>query len=190
MYHRALIALSEERRKNQALERKMEDMQLEIAALERRLETRNAGSVNGTGVDPIATPRRGWSLLNMIREASNVGTSGALPPPAQGDYDRRNSNNGSAPLDDEDDFEDMNEVVLQLAQTKVCLAQVEGKLAESRRDLSRMRELNNALETRIISITEERDKSWQDVSTSLLVPLFPGIVALCGTKDISVEHKN
>ena len=106
----------------------------------------------------------------MIREASNVGASGVLPPAGAESPQHRNSNNHSAPLDEEDDWSPTlggkNEVVLQLAQTKVSLAQVEGKLAEARRDLSRMRELNNALNTRIESLTEERDKSWQDVRAS------------------------
>lgn len=168
--------MADERRKNQALDRKVEDLQLEIASLERRLQrpssnTNLANSTNpgSTPADPIATPRRGWSLLNMIREASNVGASGALPPPGAESPHNRNSNNHSAPLDEDGDWSptgDKNEVVLQLAQTKVSLAQVEGKLAEARRDLSRMRELNNAQNERLESLTEERDKAWQDVCIS------------------------
>lgn len=106
----------------------------------------------------------------MIREASAVGNSGALP--ANGETSPHgHNNNSSAELDDDDlsPHGDKDEVVLQLAQTKVSLAQVEGKLAEARRDLSRMRELNNALNTRIESLTEERDKSWEDVR--FLAPL-------------------
>lgn len=171
---RALYALADERRKNQVLERKLEDLQLETAALERRLErpSGNGSIANQRPADPNATPRRGWNLLNMIREASTVGTSGALPG-SDNSPQHRNCNNDSAPLDEEDDWSptigDKNEVVLQLAQTKVSLAQVEGKLAEARRDLSRMKELNSALNTRIESLTEERDKSWQDVCTFLFL---------------------
>lgn len=132
-----------------------------------------ATAPHNTATDPIATPRRGWSLLNMIREASNVGVSGALPGPASAPGEspqHRNSSNHSAPFDEEEDLSptvgDRNEVLMQLANAKVSLAQVEGKLAEARRDLSRMRELNSALNTRIQSLTAERDKSWQDVCTS------------------------
>ena len=111
----------------------------------------------------------------MIREASTVGVSGALPGAGekQDSPQHRNSNNHSAPLDEEDDWSpslgDKNEVLMQLAQTKVSLAQVEGKLAEAKRDLSRMRELNNALNARVESLTEERDKSWHEVCFSLPV---------------------
>jgi hypothetical protein len=162
---RALQALAEERRKNQALGQRLEQLQGELAEIGQRVVRTQSGRlapVKTAAPHSVATPRRGWGLLNMIREASGGNQSPpgahASPPGVRaGDVDEMDGGDWSPT------YGNRRDVVVQLAQTKVSLAQVEGKLAEARRDVSRLKDVNNALSSRVESLTEERDKSWQDV---------------------------
>jgi hypothetical protein len=73
----------------------------------------------------------------------------------------------------------IDDVMLELASTKVALAEIEQKLTAARRDVARGKDVNAALSARVESLTEERDRSWEEVRFLVQIAATSGECRAC-----------
>lgn len=147
-----MLALADERRKNQNLEARVE-------ALQGRLNAQEAPAEEASDpAPPLSARGAAWGIMSMLSRSTS------LRGPAEAAAARSAAQAVSAvESDDSPTHGSVADMMMALAETKVTCAEVQGKLTAARRDLARMREVNAALTKQVEALTEERDSSWEEV---------------------------
>lgn len=166
---RALLALADERRKNQNLEARVEELRGRL--------TEQAAPAEDAPAPPLsARGPGGWSLMSMLSLNNSRGGGGP------GDVSARAATAVAPSAVDASDSPthgSVADMMMALAETKVTCAEVQGKLTAARRDLARMREVNATLTAQVAALTEERDSSWEEVRLNAFVSYATRDVCLC-----------
>ena len=175
---RALNSLAEERRKNQLLEHssqvleaknhvleaRLEELHMQISEMDRRSMPPSrmspATNANENAAEGSAVPQRGWwgSLW------------GAAPADATSPSPEKEDSTQHPGMNKEElqkELDEWNEVIAELSQTKLTLAEVQGKLAAALRESSRLRNVNDALNSHIEKLTEQ---GWTPYGSGIVDP--------------------
>lgn len=141
--------------KNHVLEARLEELHIQVSDMERRSPrpSRSTPAANGNsgGADGSTTPQTGWWGTWWGAPAAD-----AAPALARAPLDPEKEESPPANRDAlQKELDEWNDVVGELSHTKLTLAEVQGKLAAALRDVSRLRDVNDALNAHIEKLTEQ-----------------------------------
>lgn len=170
---RALNHLGEERRKNQILEKENQVLEAKNSVLEARLEELQAqlveldrktagmappshpnaatNNVNNSPSESGPPPQRGWNLFGLWGAQAAAAEPELVPVPKPQTPEIPEIRKEML----QQEMDEWHDMVAELSETKLELAEVQGKLATALREASRLRDVNSALNAHIDKITEQ-----------------------------------
>jgi hypothetical protein len=139
--------------KNRVLEARLEELQRELSVLDRPSPTVNAISGHDATDSAAATVAKGgggwlfglWGTSAAPEAQTNAESSKPVPDPEDSETD----------LDAQQLLDELKDVVTELSQTKVELAEVKENLTGALRDVRRLQGVNDALNAHIDKLTAE-----------------------------------